>query len=72
MRASAEASTIGVTEQASGYAFAYALGGGVNVKVHDNFAIRIAQLDYLQARVDGEGINSLRYSVGVVIRLGKR
>jgi opacity protein-like surface antigen len=71
-RDSAEATTIGVTESGSGYAFTYALGGGVDIKVHDKFAIRVAQLDYLQARVDGRGLNNLRYSVGVVIRMGNR
>jgi hypothetical protein len=69
-RGSAEVSAPGATEQAAGYAFAYALGGGVDIKVHNNFAIRVVQLDFLQARVDGEGVNSLRYSVGVVLRLG--
>jgi opacity protein-like surface antigen len=67
-----EASAAGVSESASGVAFAYALGGGLDIKLHDNFAIRIAQLDYIQARVEGEGLNNLRYSAGVVIRFGKR
>ncbi len=66
------ASVAGVSESASGVAFAYALGGGLDIKVHDNFAIRIAQLDYIQARIGGEGLNNLRYSAGVVIRFGKR
>ncbi|MGH9752921.1 MAG: outer membrane beta-barrel protein [Blastocatellia bacterium] len=69
-RGSVDDPTVGGAE--SGSAFAYALGGGLDIKAHDNFAIRIAQLDYLQARVDGEGVNSLRFSAGVVIRLGKR
>jgi hypothetical protein len=63
--------TTGASE--AGYAFAYVLGGGLDVKVHDNFAIRLGQLDFLQARVaDIGGVNSLRYSVGVVIRLSNR
>jgi len=71
-RGSLEVSTPGFSEEGSGYAFAYALGGGLDIKVNDNFAIRLAQLDYLGARVGGEGLNSLRYSVGIVIRFGKR
>ena len=71
-RGSAEASTIGGTDSGAGYAFAYALGGGVDIKAHNNFAMRIAQQGYLQARVRGEGLNGLRYSVGVVIRMGNR
>ncbi len=69
-RARAEVSTPGLADATTGYAFAYALGGGLDVKVHDNFAIRVAQLDFLQARAGGESLNNFRYSVGVVIRLG--
>jgi opacity protein-like surface antigen len=71
-RGSFEASTIGLTESGSGYAFLYALGGGVDIKVHKNFAVRIGQLDFLQARFDEGKVNNLRFSVGVVIRMGNR
>jgi len=71
-RATADASGPGLSNNGVGYAFAYALGGGLDVKVHNNFAIRLAQLDYLGARAGGEGLNNFRYSVGVVIRLGNR
>jgi opacity protein-like surface antigen len=52
--------------------FAFALGGGLDVKVNDNFAVRVAQVDYLGDKVGGETGNNFRYSVGIVIRLGKR
>jgi opacity protein-like surface antigen len=71
-RATADASGPGLSQNAVGYAFAYALGGGLDVKVHNNFAIRLGQVDYLGARAGGEGLNNFRYSVGVVIRLGNR
>ena len=71
-RASAESLVLGLSQGDAGYAFAYALGGGVDVKVHNNFAIRLGQIDYLGARAGGEGLNNFRYSVGVVIRLGNR
>ena len=71
-RATAEAPDFGVTAGDAAYAFAYALGGGVDVKVHNNFAIRVAQLDFLQARAGGEPLNNFRFSVGVVIRLANR
>jgi opacity protein-like surface antigen len=71
-RASAEASALVASDEEVGYAFAYALGGGVDVKVHKNLAIRVGQVDYLGARAGGEGINNFRFSVGVVIRLGNR
>jgi hypothetical protein len=51
---------------------AFALGGGPDVKVNDNFAIRVAQVDYLGDKVADETGNNFRFSVGVVIRLGKR
>jgi opacity protein-like surface antigen len=71
-RASAEAAALGLSQEDVGYAFAYALGGGLDVKVHNNIAIRLGQVDYLGARAGGEGLNNFRYSVGVVIRLGNR
>jgi hypothetical protein len=57
-------------------AFAFALGGGLDVKVNDNFAIRVAQIDYLRDKL-GDQLgshtgNNFRYSAGIVIRLGKR
>jgi opacity protein-like surface antigen len=68
--ATAEASVQGVSDDVEGVAFAYALGGGVDIKVHKNLAIRVAQLDYLGAKADGDTIGNFRFSVGVVIRLG--
>ena len=71
-RASAEASVLGTSNNMVGYAFAYAPGGGLDIKVHRNIAIRVAQLDYLGARSGGVVINNFRYSAGVVFRLGNR
>ena len=70
--ARADASALGMSLGDPGYAFAYALGGGFDVKVHNNLAIRLGQVDYLGARAGGEGLDNFRYSVGVVIRLGNR
>ncbi len=54
--------------------FGMALGGGVDVKVHKNIALRLVQADYLMTRFD-PGITSLnnpqnnfRLSTGVVFR----
>ena len=52
--------------------FAFALGGGLDIKVNDNFALRVAQVDYLGDKLREATANNFRYSVGVVIRLGKR
>jgi opacity protein-like surface antigen len=58
--------------EATDNAFAFALGGGLDVKVNDNFAIRVAQIDYLEAKIADPAGNNFRYSAGIVIRLGKR
>ncbi|MGH9752637.1 MAG: outer membrane beta-barrel protein [Blastocatellia bacterium] len=71
-RASAGVSVPGFSEGGAVTGFASALGGGLDVKVSDNFAIRVAQLDYLGSRFEGELSGDFRYSVGIVIRLGKR
>ena len=52
--------------------FAMAVGGGVDVKVNDKFAIRVVQADYAPIFVDGGTINNARISTGVVFRFGNR
>lgn len=69
---SVEVSIAGFSQKSSGTTFAYALGGGIDVKVSDHFAVRFGQLDYLRGDVAGDGLNNFRYSVGIVIRMGKR
>lgn len=49
-------------------AFAMALGGGVDVKVLDNIAIRAIQADYLMTRFGSNTQNNVRISAGVVFR----
>ncbi|HEU0184713.1 MAG TPA: outer membrane beta-barrel protein [Blastocatellia bacterium] len=71
-RSSFDVSSPGITGGGDDNAFAFALGGGVDIKAHKNFAIRVAQLDYLGVRGGGARLNGFRYSAGVVIRLGNR
>jgi len=57
--------------------FAMAFGGGLNYTVNDHFAVRPFQLDYFGTRLSpGMGTsymqNDLRYSAGVVFRLGAK
>ncbi len=73
--ARAGASALGTS--ASENAFAAALGGGVDVKVNDWFAVRPVQAEYLLSRFIGasgsnESQHNFRYSAGVVFRFGKR
>jgi opacity protein-like surface antigen len=67
-----EATGIGIGERASGTAFTFALGGGLDLKVRKKLAIRVGQLDYLRTRTSDLGLNSVRYSTGLVFRLGTR
>ena len=52
--------------------FGMALGGGLDIKVNDKFAIRALQLDYLRTRFFNETQNKGRISVGVVVRFGRK
>jgi len=55
-------------------AFAVALGGGLDVNVNNNVAIRLGQVDYLLTKFQ-DGVddrqNNVRISTGVVFRFGK-
>lgn len=50
-------------------AFAFQLGGGVEVPLNDRVNFR-AQYDYRRTSYDGEGFNGHRFGVGVVLPLG--
>jgi opacity protein-like surface antigen len=53
--------------------FSMALGGGLDVNVNDRIAIRPMQLEYVGVRAGGEEfLSNLRFSAGVVFKLGKR
>jgi opacity protein-like surface antigen len=52
--------------------FAMALGGGLDVKVNDRFAIRVVQIDYVQTHFFGETQNKGRIAAGIVLRFGKK
>jgi opacity protein-like surface antigen len=48
--------------------FTWAAGGGVDVNLSRNFAIRLGQADFLQSRVAGSSQNNFRYSTGIVLK----
>jgi opacity protein-like surface antigen len=56
--------------------FAFTAGGGLDVKVHRHFAIRIIQAEYLMSRFENlttgatAGQNDMRLSAGLVYRFG--
>jgi len=54
-------------------AFAWALGGGADVKVHPHVAIRLIQAEYLMTKFadgDNDRQNNVRISAGIVFRWG--
>lgn len=57
-------SVAGVTDNA----FAWALGGGLDVQATQHVSIRLAQFDYLMTRHGGDSQNNVRYSAGIVFR----
>jgi hypothetical protein len=48
--------------------FAWAAGGGVDLKFAPFLSFRLAQIDYMQIRESGESVNNFRYSGGIVLR----
>jgi len=56
--------------------FAMAFGGGLDIAVNNHFAVRPFQVDYLATQVAPGNVNylqnNLRYSAGVVLRLGSK
>jgi opacity protein-like surface antigen len=53
-------------------AFAFAVGGGVDVKAVNHVWIRLGQLDYIREDFSAHTITSPRFSAGIVFRLGRR
>jgi opacity protein-like surface antigen len=57
------------------YAFAATAGGGLDIKVHPNVAIRLFQAEYLFSRFKNgvnDRQNNLRVTTGLVFRFGSR
>jgi opacity protein-like surface antigen len=67
-----EATELGQTFIFSDTSFAMAIGGGLDVRVSDNIAIRIIQVDYLRTHHFNETQNKGRIVAGVVLRFGKK
>lgn len=53
-------------------AFALAVGGGLDAKVHKNLAIRLFQADYVLTRFNDDNQHNFRLSTGLVLRLGEQ
>lgn len=48
--------------------FAWAAGGGLDANLNSRFAVRLAQVDFLQTRFVDLTQNNFRYSAGIVIK----
>jgi len=48
--------------------FAMGLGGGLDVNVGKNVALRVAQVDYVPVRVQSEWSHNMRYAAGIVFK----
>jgi opacity protein-like surface antigen len=53
---------------ASDNALAVAFGGGADYRINKNFAVRLAQFDYLMTRFGSSTQNNIRLSTGLVVR----
>jgi hypothetical protein len=51
--------------------FTIGVGGGIDINVHPNVAIRLVQADYLPTRINGEWFNNFRAQIGLVFRTGE-
>jgi len=76
-RVEAKDAASGTSEKLSSTDLAFALGGGADVSVGKNFAIRIFQVDYILARASADSpvgenrlSNNFRFQIGVVFRWG--
>jgi len=47
-------------------------GGGLDIKVRPNIALRLAQVDYVYSAFSNTRQDNLRFSAGVVFYLGKK
>jgi hypothetical protein len=56
----------------SEFRFGVYAGGGVDVKVNPNLALRLIQVDYLLTRFSNATQDNFRLSAGIVLRFGKK
>jgi len=52
--------------------FAMALGGGFDLKIHKNIAIRLIQADYIYTPYLNQRQDNIRLSTGIVLRFGEK
>ena len=65
---SGSVSAFGSSGSASDSGFAWAAGGGLDIKAFPLLSVRVGQFDFVQTHIGGDSQNNLRYSAGVVLR----
>jgi hypothetical protein len=69
VRGSASLSGVGgTTFTNTNTGFAWAPGGGLDLKLLPLIGVRLAQVDLVQTRIGGNTQNNFRYSAGIVVR----
>lgn len=58
-------------DQDGGTGLAVAVGGGVDVNVSKNIAVRVFQVDYVPERSLGDWTQTFRAQIGIVLKLGQ-
>lgn len=71
-REKASIGIFGVDISESHSSFTLLAGGGVDLRLKDFLALRLAQADWAYTRVEGESQSGLRFSTGLVFRFGAR
>jgi len=56
---------------ANDYSFAFDMGGGLDLTLTSQAAVRLLQLDYLRTNAFSSGQNNYRLSAGIVLHFGK-
>jgi hypothetical protein len=60
-----------VVDSLSTHAFVGTIGGGFDIKINQNFAVRVIDIDYLPAHHhSGETIHNIRWRSGIVVSFG--
>jgi len=47
-------------------------GGGLDIKVRPNLALRLVQVDYVMSKFSNSRQDNMRFSAGIVFYLGKK
>ena len=64
-------SRIGAGDE-SDWEFAMTFGGGLDINVNEQIAVRPAQVEYFTTKMGSDFLDHFRYSAGIVFKIGKQ